>query len=357
MKISCWHSFNLSNHNFNKFKVSKLQKDGIDSKLSSLFASPQCQSFLKSQCWLSFPPNYPVNSISKSFLTSHTQSTTKLKGLWSDHSLTSHNHSFKRSLSANASPQTPVHLLVTDCLTDSFNVESPRNHQPVSPAVVVESQTHKHQIDCNATTINHHPLNTIPAKNPKALTTKENHLLGIPPTSSTATSESGDNLSLCEGSLDSLEVKMWHKSETESMAPSCSSISMDSSADEVTFEFMRRFVLILFTESGNITLELKHQFGQYARVSWTVAFSQPHNQVPEILPSSPPAECGLRVLRTANGRSQRELTRRLSTLWFSTSPSSCSSVKIARTFCLRGIWCRSASLFSKKVGSFFLRKH
>lgn len=181
-------------------------------------------------------------------------------------------------------------------ITDSFNVESPRNHQPVSPAVAVESQTHKHQIDCNATTINHHPLNTIPAKNPKALTTKENHLLGIPPTSSTATSESGDNLSLCEGSLDSLEVKMWHKSETESMAPSCSSISMDSSADEVTFEFMRRFVMILFTDSGNITLELKHQFGQYARVSWMVAFPQPHNQVLEIFPSSPPVECGLRAL-------------------------------------------------------------
>jgi hypothetical protein len=149
-------------------------------------------------------------------------------------------------------------------ITDSFHVESPRKSQPaVSPVVVVESQTHKHQIDCNATTINHHP------KNSKALTTKENNLLGIPPRScSTATSESGDNLSLCEASLDSsLEVKMWQKSETESMAPSCSSIaSMESSSDEVTFEFMRRFVSILFTDSQGISLELKHQFGQYARV-------------------------------------------------------------------------------------------
>lgn len=154
-------------------------------------------------------------------------------------------------------------------ITDSFNVESPCKRQPVSPVVVVESQNHKHQIDCNATTINHPMNNNIPTKNSITLTTKENNLLGIPPAScSTATSESGDNLSLCDGSLDSLEVKMWHKSETESMAPSCSSISMDTSADEVTFEFMRRFVSILFTDAVAITLELKHQFGQYARVSY-----------------------------------------------------------------------------------------
>lgn len=153
-------------------------------------------------------------------------------------------------------------------ISDSFHVESPRKRQLVSPVLAVESQNHKHQIDCHATTtIIHHPTNNIPVKNPKALTTKENNLLGIPPTSSTATSESGDNLSPCEGSLDSLEVKMWHKSETESVAPSCSSISMDSSSDEATFEFMRRFVLILFTDSLNVTLELKHQFGQHARVS------------------------------------------------------------------------------------------
>ena len=152
-------------------------------------------------------------------------------------------------------------------ITDSFNVEQSRKYQPLSPVVVVETQTHKNPIDCNATTINHHLNINIASKSTKTLTTKENNLLGVAPTSSTATSESGDNLSLCEGSLDSLEVKMWHKSETESLAPSCSSISMDSSSDEVTFEFMRRFVSILFTDSVSITLELKHQFGQYARVS------------------------------------------------------------------------------------------
>lgn len=165
-------------------------------------------------------------------------------------------------------------------ITDSFHVESPRKRQPVSPVVVVESQIHKHQIDCNATTINHLPLNNnVSNKTPKALTTKENNLLGIPPTSSTATSESGDNLSLCDGSLDSLEVKMWHKSETESVAPSCSSISMDSSSDEATFEFMRRFVLVLFTDSVGITLELKHQFGQYARVSFDQTSQLGHRKV------------------------------------------------------------------------------
>jgi hypothetical protein len=149
-------------------------------------------------------------------------------------------------------------------ITDSFHVESPQKTQPVvSPVVVVESQTHKHQID--ATTINH-PKNS----NTLTLTTKENNLLGIPPAScsTTVTSESCDNLSLCEASLDSsLEVKMWQKSETESVAPSCSSIaSMESSSDEVTFEFMRRFVTVLFADSVGISLELKHQFGQYARV-------------------------------------------------------------------------------------------
>jgi len=108
---------------------------------------------------------------------------------------------------------------------------------------------------------------TTATKIPKTLATKENNLLGIPNTSSTATSESGDNLSQCgEGSLDSLELKMWHKSESESVA-TCSSISMDSSSEEITFEFMRRFVSVLFTDSLAITLELKHQFGQYSRVS------------------------------------------------------------------------------------------
>jgi hypothetical protein len=151
-----------------------------------------------------------------------------------------------------------------------------------SPIVVVENVNHNKKpaeaIDSNASVINHHPINSNSNNTTnnssakvvsKTLTTKENNLLAIPANScSTATSESGDNLSLCDGnSIESLEVKMWHKSESESVAPSCSSLSMDCSTDEAIFEFMRRFVSILFTDSTAITLELKHQFGQYARVS------------------------------------------------------------------------------------------
>lgn len=172
--------------------------------------------------------------------------------------------------------------------TDSFSVEcaSRKNVDAVvssssSPIVVVENVNHSKKlneaIDSNASsTINHNPINNNSNNNSaakvvvsKTLTTKENNLLAIPANScSTATSESGDNLSLCDGnSIESLEVKMWHKSETESVAPSCSSLSMDCSTDEAIFEFMRRFVSVLFTDSTAITLELKHQFGQYARVS------------------------------------------------------------------------------------------
>jgi hypothetical protein len=154
-----------------------------------------------------------------------------------------------------------------------------------SPIVVVDNVANhiKHEsIENNVSAISHHPINASNSNNinnnnnttakvasSKTLTTKENNLLAIPANScSTITSESGDNLSLCDGnSIDSLEVKMWHKSESESVGPSCSSISMDCSADEAVFEFMRRFVSILFTDSLAITLELKHQFGQYARVS------------------------------------------------------------------------------------------
>lgn len=167
-----------------------------------------------------------------------------------------------------------------------------RHNDPVSPSIVLvetsaSASTHNHHnssIDNSepnlaTTIINHHPVTinnsttkpSTPCCNKNALSTKENNLLAIPVANScsSATSENGgeDNLSLCEGSIDSLEVKMWHKSETESVAPSCSSLSMDSSTDEVVFEFMRRFVTTLFTDSLAITLEFKHQFGQYARVS------------------------------------------------------------------------------------------
>jgi hypothetical protein len=182
-------------------------------------------------------------------------------------------------------------------ITDSNIRIDQRKNDPdvsnVSPSIIlVETSNvaphnnHHSSIENFVTTtiISHHPVainnsttcKTSPSccnKNP--LTTKENNLLAIPVganSCSSATSENGgeDNLSLCDGSIESLEVKMWHKSETESMAPSCSSLSMDSSTDEVIFEFMRRFVTTLFTDSLAITLEFKHQFGQYARVSFTL---------------------------------------------------------------------------------------
>lgn len=164
----------------------------------------------------------------------------------------------------------------------------PENQQPVISPVNAHynvdnnnaSQSHKNnQIDCTSTTtISHHQTNNISLSSTnnksssKTLNTKEN-LLGIPPAAScsTATSESDSNLSLLDGSSESssLEVKMW-QTESMALAPSCSSIaSMETSSDEVTCEFMKRFVTTLFNDSTGITLELKHQFGQYARVSST----------------------------------------------------------------------------------------
>ncbi|KAL7025864.1 hypothetical protein ACKWTF_013667 [Chironomus riparius] len=160
-------------------------------------------------------------------------------------------------------------------------VPSPSSSSPIVVVDNVKNHIKHESIENNVSAISHHPINASNSNNinnnnnttakvasSKTLTTKENNLLAIPANScSTITSESGDNLSLCDGnSIDSLEVKMWHKSESESVGPSCSSISMDCSADEAVFEFMRRFVSILFTDSLAITLELKHQFGQYARV-------------------------------------------------------------------------------------------
>jgi hypothetical protein len=171
-----------------------------------------------------------------------------------------------------------------DCkmLPDIIHNTIPENQPVISPVNAhynvdnnTSSQSHKNnQIDCTSTTtISHHQTNILLSSNNKSsktLNTKEN-LLGIPPAAScsTATSESDSNLSLLDGSSESssLEVKMW-QTESMALAPSCSSIaSMETSSDEVTCEFMKRFVTTLFTDSTGITLELKHQFGQYARVS------------------------------------------------------------------------------------------
>lgn len=197
--------------------------------------------------------------------------------------LSPHMHAYKR--------KKKDYVRVYNDITDSNIRVEERKNDPVSPSIVLVETTsaasHNHhnssidnsQVNVATTIINHHPVTinnsttkpATPCCNKNALSTKENNLLAIPVANScsSATSENGgeDNLSLCEGSIDSLEVKMWHKSESESVAPSCSSLSMDSSTDEAVFEFMRLFVTTLFSDSLAITLEFKHQFGQYARVS------------------------------------------------------------------------------------------
>ena len=62
------------------------------------------------------------------------------------------------------------------------------------------------------------------------------------------------------------DIRMWIRSESENSVPSwASSISLDSQSEEAILDFMRRFVNILFHDSSSITLELKSEFGQYAR--------------------------------------------------------------------------------------------
>lgn len=72
---------------------------------------------------------------------------------------------------------------------------------------------------------------------------------------------------MLSATLESSELKMWIRSESENSVPSwASSISLDSQSEEAILDFMKRFVKILFRESSSITLELKSDFGQYARV-------------------------------------------------------------------------------------------
>ncbi|CAO1422709.1 unnamed protein product [Diamesa serratosioi] len=151
------------------------------------------------------------------------------------------------------------------------NVVVPTKVPSIDFVVVVDRSTKSHvinnsPIDKNASTLTHNCT----TKSPKILTTKENNLLGLPTTSNASTGETSesDNLSICEGSLESLDVKMWHKSDPSDSVPVsyASSLSLDCQTDEVAIEFMRRFVSILFTDSVSITLELKSQFGQYSRM-------------------------------------------------------------------------------------------
>ncbi|XP_058061682.1 uncharacterized protein KIAA0513 [Anopheles bellator] len=86
--------------------------------------------------------------------------------------------------------------------------------------------------------------------------------LGIPSSASTSDNES----CAFSGTLESSELKMWIRSESENSVPSwASSISLDSQSEEAVLDFMKRFVRILFHDSGSVTLQLKSDFGQYAR--------------------------------------------------------------------------------------------
>ncbi|XP_065085116.1 uncharacterized protein KIAA0513 isoform X2 [Ochlerotatus camptorhynchus] len=86
--------------------------------------------------------------------------------------------------------------------------------------------------------------------------------IGIPSSASTSDNES----CVLSATLESSELKMWIRSESENSVPSwASSISLDSQSEEAILDFMKRFVKVLFRESSAITLELKSDFGQYAR--------------------------------------------------------------------------------------------
>ncbi|XP_055643491.1 uncharacterized protein KIAA0513 isoform X2 [Toxorhynchites rutilus septentrionalis] len=86
--------------------------------------------------------------------------------------------------------------------------------------------------------------------------------IGLPSSASTSDNES----CVLSATLESSELKMWIRSESENSVPSwASSISLDSQSEEAILDFMKRFVKILFRESSSITLELKSDFGQYAR--------------------------------------------------------------------------------------------
>lgn len=62
---------------------------------------------------------------------------------------------------------------------------------------------------------------------------------------------------------------MWIRSESNNSVPSwASTISLDSQTDDVVIEFIRRFLKTLFdNDSDKISLDMKAEFGQVARVS------------------------------------------------------------------------------------------
>lgn len=172
--------------------------------------------------------------------------------------------SFKNSFSADfniPNKSTKIAQFVNDdCAVP--NAPPPVHSQP-SPSVDIVV-VDKSSAALNANT--HAKLRS----NTKSITTKDNNnLLGLPSSASTCETSENDNIS-ADVSLESFDVRMWNKTESDqvSVAPSfASSISLDTSqSDEAVLEFMRRFVMILFTDCSSITLELKSEFGQYSRM-------------------------------------------------------------------------------------------
>lgn len=65
----------------------------------------------------------------------------------------------------------------------------------------------------------------------------------------------------------SIELRQWNYSNSDHSIQSLKSIaSLESQCEDDTLEFMRRYVDILFDNSGQLTLELKSEFGLKSRV-------------------------------------------------------------------------------------------
>lgn len=91
------------------------------------------------------------------------------------------------------------------------------------------------------------------------------NILAVP---SSSASTSDNDPCIADVSLESADLKNWIRSESYTSVPSwASSISLDSQGEEAALEFMRQFVNILFSDASSMTLEMKSDFGQYARVT------------------------------------------------------------------------------------------
>lgn len=154
----------------------------------------------------------------------------------------------------------------TDLSSVPNNVAIVNSQNQTSPSIdiVVDNSTLVNNSSTNTVVLSRHVTTK-----PNQETTKDNNnLLGLPSSNlsaSTCETSENDNISTGDaGSLESLDVKMWHRPNSD--PSSISSISLDSQTEEAVLDFMRRFTSILFADSASITVELKAEFGQYSRV-------------------------------------------------------------------------------------------